>query len=134
MGYSRPAFLLTDIAATWRSGARGEVIAYILMPEKYLGWYLSDCQGSQKGLRVYCAIIVLLDLCSFTALCSSISGSTDLPTPLALCYLVTSASLLILPFAFFFVVILQRASCMPSAGSQTRQEDFNPLFEIALHS
>lgn len=132
--YSRPAFLLTDIGATWHGGARGEVIAYVLMPEKYLGWYLSDCQGSQRGFRVYCAIIVLLDLCSFIALCSSIFGSTDLPTPLALCYLVTSVSFLTLPFAFIFVVVLQRASCMPSSGSQTRQEDLNPLFEFALHS
>lgn len=125
-----PAFLLADIGASWRSGARAEVIAYVLMPEKYLGWYLAESEVARHRFNIYCAIVILLDLCGLMALWSSFSGRSELPAPLAGCYVVTTVSLLV-PACwawsiFFFRHVVQQS------GQQARQEDSNPLFEPSL--
>lgn len=125
-----PVFLLADIGATWRSGAQGEVIAYVFAPEKYLGWYLAETEVARHRFNIYCAIVFFLDFCGLCALWSSLSGQSELPAPLAGCYVVTAVSLLV-P-ACWAGAILTLKKVASQGGQQSRQEDSHPLFESSL--
>ncbi|CAE8587984.1 unnamed protein product [Polarella glacialis] len=116
----RPAFLLIDVAATWRSGAKGEAIASVLMPEKFLGWYLlgaAPSAGASRRFNLYCMSVLILDGCSLLALWAGLAGWTaQPPLPLAICYSVTTVSLLAMPCWAFILLALGWAGIHPDFG------------------
>ncbi|CAJ1339988.1 unnamed protein product [Effrenium voratum] len=112
-----PAFLLWDIAATWRSGARGEAFASVMMPEKFLGWYMQGSSPTQSAIRrfnMYCSLVLLLDICGLFALWAGLAGWTATPpVPLLICYSVTALSLLAVPL-WAAVILAARAAGLTS--------------------
>eukprot|EP00434_Breviolum_minutum_P020131 symbB.v1.2.017751.t1/scaffold1390.1/size121990/8 len=130
-----PSFLLIDIAATWRSGARGEAFACVMMPEKFLGWYLQGARPSPNSIRrfnSYCGVILLLDGCSFLALWAGISGwTTRPPVPLIVCYSVTAASFLTIPLWATSILLARAAGILPGEGRRHDNDSLDvPLGQI----
>lgn len=108
-----PAFLLIDIAGTWRTGAFGEVIVYVLMPEKFLGWYISGAEPAfRRRFNAYFTLVLMLDVCGLLALYLGAAGVAELPVPLAACYCVTTVSLLALPCWAFGLLLLRHLGAL----------------------
>lgn len=120
-----PAFLLVDVIATWRSGARGEAFASVMMPEKFLGWYLQGAVPSQAASRrfnSYCCAVLLLDGCSFLALWACFAGWTARPpVPIMVCYGITTLSLVAIPSWAFAIIAARAIGILPENGAQGRR-------------
>lgn len=140
-----PAYLLVDVAASWPL-APGEVIVSVLMPEKFVAWFMLGSPPSASGIRrfnLYALCILLLDGCSLLALYAGFSHWAPLPPlPLVVCYCITTVSLLSMPCWALVLLIFGRFgySISPgfevSARSRTRAAegiDFQ-LEEALTHS
>ncbi|CAE7213838.1 SLC4A10, partial [Symbiodinium pilosum] len=122
-----PAFLLVDVPATWRSGARGEAFASVMMPEKFLGWYLQGAvpsQATSRRFNSYCGTVLVLDGCSFLALWAGLAGWTARPPlPIMVCYTITALSLLAIPSWAFAIIVARAAGFLPDSGAGRRSSD-----------
>lgn len=118
-----PAYLLVDVMATWCSGARGETIAFVLMPEKFLGWYMlgqHPDSRAKKVYNIYFALVLLLDCCGLLALYAGYaSWSPWPPLPIAACYGVNAVSALCLPIWATVLIIVQMNTRPPEELEQT---------------
>ncbi|CAK9034129.1 unnamed protein product [Durusdinium trenchii] len=130
-----PAFLLIDLAATWRSGARGEAFACVMMPEKFLGWYMQGSVPSPLAVRrfnSYCAVVLLLDGCSVLALWAGLSGWTSRPpVPLLVCYSVTTLSFIAIPCWATSILLARATGVLPPVGHRNDSDSLDiPLGSV----